>query len=135
MSLIDRLRDSWKTFTRVESLPETASASPSERIAELETRCQTLEERLKWCDEHLRERSELLYNLQQHYSSEHFDLQESMRNLNIERMRNAGAYADREIVLTRATDLQARIHALKERLRKHEPVEDLYFDDAPIVRS
>jgi chromosome segregation ATPase len=108
------------------------NADPS-RIAALEKRCRDLEERLHWCDEQLKERSGRLYEIERQYSSEHFQLQESMRNLNIERMRNAGTFADRDVILGRAKDLRSRIRELKSRLRKHEHVEDLFFDEAPIV--
>lgn len=110
-----------------------ASDVEKRQLAELQDRCRDLEERLKLSEERLRDRSGLLYELQRQYASEHFDLQESMRNLKIERLRNAGAFADREILLQRARELQLRISSLKGRLSKHEPVEDLLFDDAPIV--
>jgi len=58
-----------------------------------------------------------------------------MRNLNIERMRNAGMFADRDIVLSRAKLLQRRIAELKERLGKYEPVDEQAFDRDPIVRE
>ncbi len=74
-----------------------------------------------------------LYELQQHYSSEHFALAESLRNLKIERMRNAGAYAQLEWTMGRARALQSRIADLKSRLRRYEQVEDEEFDDAPIL--
>ncbi len=111
----------------------TNANDESRLIAELQTRCRDLEERLRRSDEQLKERSGLLYELQRHYSSEHFELQESMRNLNIERLRNAGAFADRDIILRRAKELQARIRELKMRLRNYEDVADLLFDEAPIV--
>ncbi len=104
-------------------------------IAKLQDRCRDLEERLRWSDDKLKERSGLLYELQRHYASEHFELHESMRNLNIERLRNAGAFADREIILRRAEELQARIRELKARLRNYEDVADLLFDEAPIVHD
>jgi hypothetical protein len=107
--------------------------SDAQRITELENRCRDLEERLRWSTEKLQERSGRLYELERHYASEHFELQESMRNLKLERLRNAGAFADREIILQRAKDLQARIAELKARLRTYEEVEDLFFDGAPIV--
>ncbi len=47
-----------------------------------------------------------------------------MRNLKIERMRNAGALADRDLLLSRVTVLQERVQELKRRLRGHEPVDD-----------
>lgn len=77
----------------------------------------------------------MLYELQQHYSTEHFGLQESMRNLKIERMRNAGVFADRDILIARAKKLQQRIEDLKGRLRKYESVEDQAFDQEPIIRE
>jgi hypothetical protein len=99
----------------------------------LRARIAELEEQLRSSQATVRERSEALYTLQRQYSSEHFEYAESMRNLNIERMRNAGAYAAQDIVLSRYQSLQARIAELKARLRAHEHVDDLYEDDAPIV--
>ncbi|HTU69973.1 MAG TPA: hypothetical protein VMF11_06595 [Candidatus Baltobacteraceae bacterium] len=92
-----------------------------------------LAQRLHAAEQRLSERSERLYELQQHYSSEHFALQESMRNLKIERMRNAGAYAQLEWTMKRARALQSRIGDLKNRLRRYETVEDEEFDTAPIL--
>lgn len=92
-----------------------------------------LDGRLRLSEAAVRERSESLYALQRQYASEHFEYAESMRNLNIERMRNAGAYAARDIMLSRYRSLQARIAELKRRLRTHELVEDMHEDDAPIV--
>jgi len=112
---------------------ERATNAEASRIAELESRCKDLEERLRWCNERLKERSGRLYEIERHYASEHFALQESMRNLNIERMRNAGAFADRDVILGRAKALQSRIRELKARLCKYEAVEDLFFDEASIV--
>ena len=105
----------------------------ADRLAALEGECEELRHRVSEADERGRARSELFMSLQSQYSVEHFELQESMRNLKIERMRNAGMFADRDIVLRRAKALQARIRSLKERLRRHETVEDEHFDDAPIV--
>jgi chromosome segregation ATPase len=102
-------------------------------IAELQNRCRDLEERLRWASEKLRERSERLYDLERQYATEHFELAESMRKLKIERLRNAGALADRDLILQRAKDLQLRIAQLKGRLRNYEEVDDLLFDRAPIV--
>lgn len=110
-----------------------SKSDPAQQIAELEHRCRDLEHRLRWSDEKLQERSGRLYEIERHYASEHFELQESMRNLKIERLRNAGAFADRDIILQRAKELQARIVQLKERLRRYENVEDAFFDSAPIV--
>ncbi|HVA29574.1 MAG TPA: hypothetical protein VNF68_15435 [Candidatus Baltobacteraceae bacterium] len=119
---------------------DRSSATPQPQhdaalVAELEARCHDLQERLRSSDEKLRERGDLLYELQQQYSVEHFGLQGSMRNLNIERMRNAGMFADRDIVLSRAKLLQRRIAELKERLGKYEPVDEQAFDRDPIVRE
>ena len=80
----------------------------------------------------LRERSELLYETQQQYSSEHFEFQRCMRDLKIERLRNAGAFASLETTMSRARELQARIRALKARLRHYETVGDEHFDETPI---
>jgi len=93
----------------------------------------SLAERCEELERTLRERSDRLYELQQHYSSEHFALQESMRNLKIERMRNAGAYAQLESAMKRARGLQRRIAELKNRLRAHEAVEDEELDERPLV--
>ena len=92
-----------------------------------------LKERLQISERALRERTERLYNLEQHYSSEHFALQESLRDLKTERMRNAGAYGRMATILARSKALQIRIAALKERLRRYEPVDDVPFDLEPIV--
>jgi hypothetical protein len=48
-------------------------------------------------------------------------------------MRNAGAYAAQDIMLSRYKSLQARLAELKGRLRVYEHVDDLHEDDAPIV--
>ncbi|HEX4014890.1 MAG TPA: hypothetical protein VHX17_13520 [Candidatus Cybelea sp.] len=109
------------------------AAVDADRIADLEAECEQLRKRLHDSDERGRSRSELLYALQSQYASEHFALQESMRNLKIERMRNAGMFAERDIVISRAGKMQARIRSLKRRLGAHEAVEDEHFDDAPIV--
>ncbi len=111
------------------------TTNDAQRITELENRCRDLEERLRWSTEKLQERSGRLYELERHYASEHFELAQSMRNLKIERLRNAGAFADRDIILRRSRDLQARIAQLKERLRKYEEVEDQFLDRAPIVKD
>jgi hypothetical protein len=84
-------------------------------------RCAAAESEAKRLREHL-------YELQRHYSSEHFALQESMRNLKIERMRNAGAFADRELLQSRGETVRERISELKARLLKYEPVEDRVCD-------
>lgn len=76
--------------------------------------------------------TERLYELQQHYSSEHFELQQCMRELKTERFRNAGAYSALDLTLKRARALQGRIADLKRRLQRHEAVEDEHFDSAPI---
>lgn len=80
-----------------------------------------------------KERAQRLYDLQKLYAAEHFELQRVMRDLATERHRNAGAYAGVEILLARARQLQARIVELKTRLRRHEDVEDDFFDTAPIA--
>jgi hypothetical protein len=122
-SLIDRIR----------RMLDRKAATDAALIAALELECEQLRSRLHDSDERGRSRSELLYSLQSQYSVEHFQLQESMRNLKIERMRNAGMFADREILIGRARKMQLRIRSLKQRLAKHEAVEDQHFDDAPIV--
>lgn len=133
------LTQSIATFFRPSDLAKRVETLHSQ-LEEAQARIETLsaqrndfETRLHESDDRAKARSELLYDIEKHYSSEHFSLQESMRNLNIERMRNAGAFADREVILERAVQLQERIKDLKIRLRVHEDVEDLYFDDAPIV--
>ena len=127
-----RLADWWNARKRDYTSPKQTQAAPFERIAELQSRCADLEERLRWSEEKLRERSERLYDLQRQYSTEHFSLYESMRDLKTERLRNAGAYASLDTILSRARDLQSRIADLKRRLRAHEAVDDLHFDDEPI---
>ncbi len=113
---------------------QSANASADRTlIATLQDRCRDLEERLRWSDEQLKKRSGRLYELERQYAFEHFELQQSMRNLKIERLRNAGVFADRDIILRRAKELQARIIELKKRLRNYEDVEDVHFDEAPIV--
>ena len=125
-----RMKAWWHRLSR----RPAAETSPSlhDRTAELEARCAELEERLRWNDDMLRRRTALLYDLQRQYATEHFNLHESVRDLKIERFRNAGAYTSRGVILNRARELQTRIRDLKQRLRAHESVEDLYFDDAPI---
>lgn len=116
-------------FRKVESAPvgeETIDRT------NLEEECADLRTRLTDSEARLEARTSLLYNLQQQYSSEHFDLQKCMRDLKTEEMRNAGAYASLETTLGRARALQRRISHLKERLRKYETVEDEHFDSAPI---
>jgi chromosome segregation ATPase len=92
-----------------------------------------LREKIRDLETQLRERTGALYELQRQYSSEHFELAESMRNLKIERMRNAGAYAAQDVILERYHRVQARVEELKRRLRQYEEVEDLDEDAAPIV--
>jgi hypothetical protein len=116
-----------------ESPHVAAPSSDRDEIARLRAQCTDLEERLRASEQRLRERTEALYDLQKDYSTEHFQLFESARNLKIERMRNAGAYSGMEVVLERARALQARIAELKRRLRDYESVDDQYEDDAPIV--
>lgn len=114
----------------------TSSTSDDEPdAATIRNQVVDLMNRLRISENALSERSERLYELQKHYSSEHFALQECMRDLKTERMRNAGAYASMATTLERAKALQTRIVELKERLRKYEPVEDLLFDSEPILRE
>lgn len=106
----------------------------AQELEELRQRCVDLTIRLNMSEARLRDRSQLLYELQQHYASEHFALQESLRDLQTERFRNAGLEGQMKITRDRAHDLQVRIHALKVRLRIHEQVDDEYFDTVPIER-
>ena len=106
-----------------------------EEVALLQERCANTEKLLQESDGRAKERSELLYDLQRVSSSEHFRLHEAMRNLNIERMRNAGAFADRDVILDRAHQLQKRIGDLKKRLSKYESVEGMLFDEGPVIVS
>jgi chromosome segregation ATPase len=105
------------------------------QLSQIQERCRDLEERLQCSDQKLKERSAMLYELQKHYATEHFGFQESARNLKVERLRNAGMFADRDIIVARAKHLQQRIGELKERLARYEPVEDRPFDSNPIVRE
>lgn len=125
------IRDLWKNLRVGRGVNELSNES-RDALSELQVHCSDLEERLRWCDSQLRERTEKLYALQQQYSTEHFTLYESMRDLKTERLRNAGAYASLDTILMRARQLQDRIHDLKIRLCRHEDVEDLYFDTEPI---
>jgi hypothetical protein len=120
-------------FSRL-GLRKPAPVAGQESIdrAALGDECADLRARLADSETRLVERSRLLYDLQQRYSSEHFALQKCMRDLKTEAMRNAGAYSSLEITLDRARTLQLRISALKARLRKYEAVEDEQFDAAPI---
>lgn len=80
-----------------------------------------------------KERAQQLYEIRKLYASEHFALQEAMRDLATERRRNAGAYAGVDVLLSRARSLQARIAELKQRLREHEQVEDQRIDTEPLA--
>lgn len=113
--------------------PKAPQATAINDARRLGAKVRDLEERLRGSEALLRERTEALYAVQRQYSVEHFELAESMRNLKIERMRNAGAYAAQDILRNRYLRLQRRIAELKRRLRAHETVEDLDEDDAPIV--
>jgi len=112
--------------------PELSSVQAGDS-AELQRECADLRIRLSDSEARLAARSALLYDVQQHYSSEHFELQKQMRDLKTEKMRNAGAYATLETTLERARALQERIRSLKDRLRRYEAVEDEHFDTAPIL--
>lgn len=118
----------WLGIASPSARGESASEAPP-----LHEEMRALEERLRACESQLRERTEALYAMQRQYSAEHFELAESMRNLKIERMRNAGAYAAQDVVLERYRRLQARTEELKRRLRQYETVHDLHEDSAPIV--
>ena len=92
---------------------------PPPELEELRRRCKELAGRV--------------YELQQHYASEHFALQEAMHDLQTERLRNAGLHGQVKTTLERAQSLQTRIDELKTRLRAYEPVVDEFFDAEPIV--
>jgi chromosome segregation ATPase len=127
------VRNLWRALrVNVKDSAGANSDSTSDALGELHRRCADLQERLQWCDQQLQERTEKLYDLQRQYSTEHFNLYESIRDLKTERLRNAGAYASLDNILVRAKQLQERIAHLKARLRQHEAVEDLYFDTEPI---
>lgn len=123
MVWLQRLILRWVGFVRPQTEPSSCV-----RCRDLGSDLRKLQAELGRSQQDARERSELLYELQRHYSAEHFDLQESMRNLKIERMRNAGIFADREIMLARARILRDRIDELKARLRKYEVVEECDCD-------
>lgn len=125
---------SWIRSHKPDASDTAATQTPEpQRVAPDDEHYDEIAKRLRAAEQSLIERGATLYELQQHYSSEHFALQESLRNLKIERMRNAGAYAQLEWTMGRARALQSRIADLKNRLRRHEPVEDEDFDHAPIV--
>ena|GEM_PF-1808142 len=128
-----RLRNWLSTLRLASSSSAKPSVSADETIRQLQGRCSELEQRLAWSDEQLKKRSELLYELQRHYASEHYQLAETMRNLRIEEMRLAGTIADRDTILNRARAVQTRLRELKARLQEHEPVDDWHFDAAPII--
>lgn len=109
--------------------PVTPPEEP-QSVEALEARRQDLEQTLKEADHKLRETGDAFYGLQQRYSSEHFDLQEAMCNLKIERLRNAGVQAAHDIVLRRYGMLHERIADLKARLQNYEHVVDEDVDDA-----
>ena len=123
----------------VEPIPEGSQRNAydecTKRVAALEIECKQLREQLTQSELTLRERTERLYATQQEHSTEHYGLAESTRLLKIERLRNAGAYAQRDVILERARSIQERIRFLKDHLRLYEPVDDLYFDDAEIIHE
>ncbi|HEY1681056.1 MAG TPA: hypothetical protein VGF98_05425 [Candidatus Tumulicola sp.] len=124
----------WASLTeRVRRWLDRKACQDAESIAALEVECAGLRERLSESERRGRDRSERLYELQRLYSAEHFEYQEASRNLNIERLRNAGMFGDRDILISRSKELQRRIRYLKERLRKYEEVVDIHEDEAPIV--
>jgi chromosome segregation ATPase len=131
--LVDRLRLWFGILPARRASPPLRSGPLDEDPQQLRARCRELEGRIEKLGNELNSRSEQLYALQQHYSSEHFRLAESMRNLRTEEMRSAGARAQSDVVLQRYRNLQDRIALLKARLRRHEEVEDAYFDAAPLV--
>lgn len=124
---------SWIRSHRPQASDTTATESSKRQVVAPDEQSAEIVKRLHAAEQRLIERGELLYELQQHYSSEHFALQESMRNLRIERMRNAGAYAQLESTMVRARALQSRIADLKNRLSRYEAIEDEEFDAAPIL--
>ena len=113
-----------------------ASAKPASTAANdaeaLQRESAALAARLAESERLLHERSAALYELQQHYASEHFELQRCMRDLKIERLRNAGAFGALTTTMERARALQARIAKLKDRLKQYEAVENEHFDTEPI---
>lgn len=118
---------------RDKRVPELPSIHVEANNTLLLEECTLLAGRLIDTERNLADTRLRLYDLQQHYASEHFSLYEHTRNLTIERMRNAGAYSQVRATLERAVLLQQRIKALKTRLRKHEPVDDWEFDERPIL--
>jgi chromosome segregation ATPase len=80
------VRNLWRALrVNVKDSAGANSDSTSDALGELHRRCADLQERLQWCDQQLRERTEKLYDLQRQYSTEHFNLYESMRDLKTER--------------------------------------------------
>lgn len=128
----------WTRFSKGSDESSQAEDDPVQdaaRFTALEAECRELHERLRESERLLRERTEALYALQQTSSTEHFGFSEAAQLLKIERLRNAGAYAQRDVILERAKDLQARIATLKDRLRVYETVDDLHFDAAPLMHD
>ena len=97
--------------------------------------CADLKHHLEESEKRLRERTELLYDLQRQYASEHFSYQEMMRDIKTERMRLAGATADREIMTSRFEQVKSRIAFLLERIRHYEPCEDEWIGTSPVVHT
>lgn len=118
---------------RDKRVPELPSIHVEVNNVLLLEECTLLAGRLIETERNLTETRLRLYDLQQHYASEHFSLYEHTRNLTIERLRNAGAYSQVRATLERSALLQQRIKVLKTRLRKHEPVDDWEFDERPIL--
>jgi chromosome segregation ATPase len=123
----------WFDAARARREAEKALEEARKELQRIEAERNDLRRRLNESERALRERSEALYEVQRHYSTEHFELQQSMRELDTERLRNAGAYGMLRITLERARALQRRIAALKERLCEYESVDDEHFDTAPIL--
>lgn len=117
----------------VDLLTPPEASELAEQLDVAQNRVGELEEHLAESERHLRERTELLYDLQRQYSSEHFNYQETLRNLKIEEMRRSGATADRDVMLGRFKLLQTRIAELRERLGHYEDVPEEWIDTTPIV--
>lgn len=110
-----------------------AGSAELDAVAELRARCDDLHRRIVWCREKMNERSSALADLQSQYEDEHARLQQSLNDLHGERVRNTGLFLNRDLAISQAKLLQARVGQLKERLAKYEEVADGPFDRVPIV--
>jgi predicted nuclease with TOPRIM domain len=112
---------------------DATAVAESNAVAELRARCADLDKRILWSREKLEERRSAFTELQLQYSDEHARLQQSLNDLHSERVRNSALFSNRDLAISQARLLQARVGRLKERLAKYEEVAEGPFDRVPIV--